>query len=143
MPASTIRGTAATTRLRKLECADGCGYIARVSRATMLRGLPGCPCGGTLEPATLEDALAAHAAGVLTDAQLEQHGEYGQWQAELSSVLHGQAGHAQRGHRLAQPEQVAMARIYADRQHVARAAQLKALRDHGYQPVTPTDPMPF
>jgi hypothetical protein len=64
-------GTVKTTRLRKCACAD-CGYVARISRTWLERGLPGCPCGGRLVPAELEDALAAHAAGHLTDAELEE-----------------------------------------------------------------------
>lgn len=49
---------AETTRLRKASCA-WCGYIIRLSRDCISRGLPGCPCGGTLEPDCLHDACAA------------------------------------------------------------------------------------
>lgn len=35
-------GSAATTRLRKVEC-TGCGYVVRMSRSWMAVGLPTCP----------------------------------------------------------------------------------------------------
>ena len=37
------------TRLRKVSCQD-CGYTVRMTRSWMLRGFPGCPCGGTMRP---------------------------------------------------------------------------------------------
>lgn len=44
------RGTSRTTRLRKASCCE-CGYIIRLSRSCMTRGLPSCPCGaGELTP---------------------------------------------------------------------------------------------
>ncbi len=49
---------AKTTRLRKAECRS-CGYIIRLSRDCISRGLPSCPCGATLEPPCLHDACAA------------------------------------------------------------------------------------
>lgn len=46
-----------TTRLRKASCPD-CGYIVRLSRDCISRGLPRCPCGLGLEPDCLYDACA-------------------------------------------------------------------------------------
>lgn len=47
-----------TTRLRKASC-PSCGYIVRLSRDCISRGLPVCPCGRDLEPDCLHDACAA------------------------------------------------------------------------------------
>jgi hypothetical protein len=49
---------AETTRLRKASCPD-CGYIVRLSRDCISRGLPVCPCGLELEPDCLYDGCAA------------------------------------------------------------------------------------
>jgi hypothetical protein len=73
-PASAVRpmhGTPKTTRLRRLDCADGCGYTIRLSRRWMDAGLPSCPCGGLLVPAAIEDADRALERGHLTAAQYE------------------------------------------------------------------------
>lgn len=52
------KGTAATTRLRKVEC-DACGCIARMSRAAIRRsGLPTCGCGVAMTCADIEDAAS-------------------------------------------------------------------------------------
>jgi hypothetical protein len=52
----SAKGTAATTRLRKVEC-DLCGCIARMSRAAIRKsGLPTCGCGQKMTCADLEDA---------------------------------------------------------------------------------------
>jgi hypothetical protein len=48
---------AETTRLRKASCPD-CGYIVRLSRECISRGLPVCPCGLTIEPECLHDLCA-------------------------------------------------------------------------------------
>lgn len=41
-------------RLRKVQC-GACGYTARVTRSWLEIGLPGCPCGGQLEPTDTAD----------------------------------------------------------------------------------------
>lgn len=41
-------------RLRKVACSD-CGYTARITRSWLEVGLPGCPCGGELEPTAPAD----------------------------------------------------------------------------------------
>lgn len=135
-------GTASTTRLRKLSCAE-CGYLVRCSRAMIERGLPGCCCGGVLVPATFEDAQLAHAAGHLSDDQLAAHPEWSEYQRQLSSILHGQASHVQRGRATQQPEGLAWARLLLERQQDARAAQLAALADHQFGGPPVEDPMPF
>lgn len=49
---------AKTTRLRKARCSS-CGYIIRLSRDCISRGLPLCPCGaGAIEPECLHDQCA-------------------------------------------------------------------------------------
>lgn len=62
------QGPHTSTRLRKAEC-PVCGYIVRLSRACIARGLPGCPCGARMEcPCIYDcehagaDAVAAHPA---------------------------------------------------------------------------------
>lgn len=55
-PCGCGQAPAETTRLRKASCP--CGYIVRLSRDCISRGLPVCPCGGTLEPDCLYDACA-------------------------------------------------------------------------------------
>ncbi len=60
----------ATTRLRKASC-SWCGYIIRLSRDCVSRGLPGCPCGGTLEPDCLHDrAFAPGEVGAAAHSEL-------------------------------------------------------------------------
>jgi hypothetical protein len=56
-PCGCGQAPADTTRLRKASCAD-CGYIIRLSRDCISRGLPVCPCGQPLEPECLYDACA-------------------------------------------------------------------------------------
>lgn len=52
------KGTAATTRLRKVEC-TACGCIARMSRAAIRRsGLPTCGCGVAMTCSDIEDAAS-------------------------------------------------------------------------------------
>ncbi len=149
MPASSkSRGTAATTRLRKLECDAGCGYIVRVSRAAMLRGLPSCYCGGQLAPDTLEDALACVEAGVMPAGALEDHGEHAQYMRELSSITRGQASHVQRGAQsrgtLAVPEQLAHQRVVKERHARADRLRIDALKLHNpRRPAAGTDDLPF
>lgn len=62
------QASAATTRLRKAEC-DECGYVIRVTREWIARGLPLCPCGEPLALRCLEDRCclpgdAGQAAGL-------------------------------------------------------------------------------
>ena len=50
------------TRLRKVACPD-CGYTARICRSWLAVGLPGCPCGGRLEPESPADRAYAGLLG--------------------------------------------------------------------------------
>lgn len=47
-----------TCRLRKAEC-RGCGYVVRLSRECIARGLPVCPCGERMECRCLEDRMVS------------------------------------------------------------------------------------
>jgi hypothetical protein len=47
-----------TCRLRKAEC-RGCGYVVRLSRECIARGLPTCPCGEAMECRCLEDRMVS------------------------------------------------------------------------------------
>jgi hypothetical protein len=47
--AAKTRGSAATTRQRKVTCPD-CGYTVRMARSWMQVGLPTCPCGEGMRP---------------------------------------------------------------------------------------------
>src|SRR6058998_2612709 len=47
-----------TCRLRKAEC-RGCGYVIRLTREWIARGLPVCPCGEQMECRCLEDRMIA------------------------------------------------------------------------------------
>lgn len=49
---------AKSCRLRKAECA-GCGYVVRVSREWIAKGLPTCVCGWSMECQCLEDRMTA------------------------------------------------------------------------------------
>jgi hypothetical protein len=137
-----MRGTATTTRNRPCECADGCGYRLRLSRAMIARGLPRCPCGALIVPSTIEDALAAHELGHLTDADLEAHGEWSEYSAALASAQHGQASHVRRGRTVRPAETVAMERVYEARATVAYANRIAALHEHAFGASTP-DEIPF
>ena len=57
-----MKRSSSTCRLRKVVCAD-CGYTARVARSWMTVGLPGCPCGGRLEPESPADRAFAGLIG--------------------------------------------------------------------------------
>jgi hypothetical protein len=91
-----------TCRLRKVSCPD-CGYVARVARSWLQVGLPGCPCGGTLEPDSAADRAYC---GLITqddvpaplwtaicrengweDAIVRQGNAYKQWQRNPDSSL--------------------------------------------------------
>lgn len=57
-----MKRSSSTCRLRKVSC-DACGYTARIARSWMQVGLPGCPCGGTLEPDSPADRAYAGLIG--------------------------------------------------------------------------------
>ena len=57
-----------TSRMRKLECFR-CGYLVRVSRTHLERGLPTCPCGMELEPHCLWDRATAGDDRAAAEAQ--------------------------------------------------------------------------
>lgn len=142
--AARLPGTARTTRLRKLVCSDECGYIARVSRAAIDRGLPACPCGGILWPWDLEDVHRAARAGHLTSAQVAAHPLVQEWAQERASILHGQAGAAGAGRgglrianrQLQQPDALAALRV-------ARNVRADAQRAKNPGPRAAADPIPF
>lgn len=141
-------GTAATTRLRKLECEAGCGYIVRVSRAAMDKGLPSCCCGALLAPAALEDAIRAHEHGHLSDEQLAAHPEHEAYWREQSSVLHGQAragGLSWAGQRktMREPADVAYRRVLKQRRVDALAAQRHSPLTFNAPAAVAAEPMPF
>lgn len=99
MPAPRKRGNAAcpckcgqpavkTSRTRRLSCRM-CEYTARVSRAMIVRGLPGCPCGAVLEPDCLEDrCLVPGDYGAAAWAELEGKRVYGEIQGDRARVGH-------------------------------------------------------
>lgn len=143
------------TRQRLLACDAGCGYKARVSRAMIARGLPGCPCGGRLVPATLEDAELAHAHGHLSDDELAAHPEAEAFRRELARVLHGRAGshaHVNFGEAVAKtadgrlsPDQLAWKRLLKARRTEAVESQRAALKAHafGVDAAASEEPIPF
>lgn len=146
MPASRRAvGSASTTRLRKLEC-PVCGCVARQSRSWMVRGLLVCSCGARMIPDALEDAIACHAAGVLSDVELEQHPERVLLERAANSAAHGQAfrgGLHAAGHRgWDSPDVKAAAVLERDRRERAVANRLNALSEHNPRR-RPVAPMPF
>jgi hypothetical protein len=135
-------GTVKTTRLRKCACGD-CGYVARISRTWLERGLPGCPCGGRLIPADLEDALAAHAAGHLTDAELETHPEHWTYVRERERIERGRTGAHKWGEDLRRDtaktrtgrlsaDELALERVEAGRAVERNRARHAALAAHAF-----------
>jgi hypothetical protein len=52
--AARTRGSAATTRQRKVTCPE-CGYTVRMARSWMQVGLPTCPCGEPMRPESPAD----------------------------------------------------------------------------------------
>jgi hypothetical protein len=137
-------GTVKTTRLRKCECA-GCGYVARISRTWLSRGLPGCPCGERLIPTDLDDVLAALDAGHVATADLDSHAEYVTYQRAMASALHGQAPRALKygSDHLRSPEEIALLKVRAIRDLAAHDARHAALRAHAFGGATTPDEMPF
>jgi hypothetical protein len=145
-------GTVKTTRLRKCECPE-CGYVARVSRTWLQRGLLECPCGGRLVPADLDDVLAAVDAGHVTDLELEQHDEYALYMRELRRIEHGRAGKGAKWGALAQAQaktrdgrmsdgELALSRVETARALAAHQARHAALNAHAFGGAT-NDEMPF
>ena len=97
----------AKTRLRKVACSD-CGYTARICRSWLAVGLPGCPCGGTLEPESPADRAFAGLIGP-ADVSLAEwnqiarengweimrnHGQHARSRPVGASVLHEVRGAA-------------------------------------------------
>lgn len=138
--ASNLPGARARTRLRKLQCSDGCGYIVRVSRATMLRGLPGCPCcpGAVLWPWDVDDVEACALADVLSREQYERHPLVVEYERQRASVLHGQAWKGD-AHTVETPDSIALLRVARMVREDAVANQLAAARAQA----PAAEPMPF
>lgn len=113
--------------LHRLEC-SGCGAYVYGTVANLERhGMPVCGCGGGFMPERLELAMLLG----LEDAPVVV-----EYERELSSVIHGQASHVQRGRSVRVPEAVAAERVERDRRERGRAHVLAALR-----PVA--EPIPF
>lgn len=142
-------GTVKTTRLRKCECA-GCGYVARVSRTWLQRGLLGCPCGGQLVPTDLDDVLAALDAGHVDATGLGEHAEYVTYTRAAASAARGQAGRSAKwgavsadGTPWQTPEEIALVKVRAIRDLAAHESRHAALRAHAFGGATTPDDMPF
>jgi hypothetical protein len=142
-------GTVKTTRLRKCECA-GCGYVARVSRTWLQRGLLACPCGGQLVPTDLDDVLGALDAGYVTAADLETHAEYVTYTRAAASAARGQAGRSAKWGAVAAdgtpwqtPEEIALVKVRAIRDLAAHDARHAALAAHAFGGPKTEDPIPF
>lgn len=141
-------GTVKTTRLRKCECPD-CGYVARVSRTWLQRGLLGCPCGGRLLPADLDDVLAAVDAGHVSESELDGHAEWLTYTRAVASAARGQAGRSARWGAVAadgtpwrSPEEIAAVKVRAMRDLAAHEARHAALKAHAFGGAA-NDEMPF
>jgi hypothetical protein len=104
---SPMRGTPKTTRLRRLDCADGCGYTIRLSRKWLDVGLPSCPCGGLLVPAAIEDADRALERGHLTAAQYDSIPEVAELHHHIAGIAHGRSGSKDAGTSLARTARAA------------------------------------
>jgi hypothetical protein len=145
-----MRGTPKTTRLRRLDCADGCGYTVRLSRKWLDVGLPSCPCGGLLVPAAIEDADRVLECGHLTAAQYDAIPEVAELHHHLAGIAHGRAGSKDAGTSLARTAQgrksdtaLAHDRLYRSRASEAYARRLAALEPHRFGGAPSTDDMPF
>jgi hypothetical protein len=128
-----LPGAPARTRLRKLECPE-CGYIVRVSRACIVRGLPSCCCGELLVPATLEDATLAFQAGHLPAGVFAEHPEQVAYAAACASIGHGRSGSPLAGTTRAKTAdgrksdtELAWERVQRDRVRDAQRRRLAAL----------------
>lgn len=142
-------GTVKTTRLRKCECSS-CGYVARVSRTWLQRGLLGCPCGSRLVPTDLDDVLAALDAGHVAEEELREHGEYVTYVRATESAARGQAGRSAKwgavspdGTPWRTPEEIALLKVRAIRDLAAHNARHAALKAHAFGGAKTDDPMPF
>lgn len=112
--------------LHKLECAGCESYVYATVASLERHGIPSCACGAEYVPDRLELAgLLGVQAPVLDE-----------YRRELSSVLHGQASHGQRGRRLRPAEEVAAQRVESRRRDRARSNRLGAL-------LPAAEPMPF
>jgi hypothetical protein len=145
-----MRGTPKTTRLRRLDCADGCGYTIRLSRRWMDAGLPSCPCGGLLVPAAIEDADRALERGHLTVAEYNAIPEVAELHHHLASIAQGRSGSKDAGTELARTAKgrqsdtaLAHDRLYKARAAEAYARRLAALEPHRFGGAPSTDDMPF
>jgi hypothetical protein len=143
-------GATTTTRLRRLDCADGCGYTIRLSRRWMDAGLPSCPCGGLLVPAAIEDADRALEHGHLTVAQYDSIPEVAELHHHLAGIAHGRSGSKDAGTSLARTADgrkpdlaLAHDRLYRSRASEAYARRLAALEPHRFGGAPSTDDMPF
>lgn len=117
--------------LQRLSC--GCGASVWQTWAAVERGpRPVCGCGTRFVPDDLELAAA-----VCDTAELDAHEWHGEYARQLSSVLHGQASHVQRGNNVRGVEAVAYERVQKARRAAAKQSQLSGLR----RPAA--DPIPF
>lgn len=110
---AALPGAAAKTRLRKLVCAEDCGYPPiRVSRRAIALGLPCCPCGAALWPWDLDDLAFARSQGSLSDDQWTAHPLVQEFEREYAAVTQGQQGHRKRGWQaLESPDALATLRV--------------------------------
>lgn len=115
--------------LHKLECPCGAYVYATVAMLER-HGLPACPCGERFQP---EHAELAGLLGVDCDALDE-------YRRELSSILHGQAAHVQRGRAVQPAEHLAAQRVEARRRDRAYRNRLMALQCTA---VAESDTIPF
>lgn len=131
--AARLPGHASKTRLRKLVCADGCGYPpVRCSRAAIEQGLPSCPCGAVLWPWDLEDVELALAAGSLDPALYDAHPLVTEFRREWAKVTRGQHGHQKRASQLDSPDAIASLRVGQAVHQDAQASRLDAARAGGH-----------
>lgn len=98
-------------------------------------------------PSALEDVLACHELGLVTDAQLAEHPEHAVYTAGVAGALHGQASHVQRGRQstgnLRDPAAIAFERLLRDRRASAVRAQLDALKPYQRSADAAEEPIPF
>ncbi len=119
----TLQAATKRTGLHKCscwDCPDGSAYltVAQIEKGRV----PSCFCGGRLVPDRFDLAEL-----VLEPAELEQHGEYREYQSRLAGAVKGQASHVQRGRQTRAPETVALEHVAKSRQVAARAMKLAAL----------------
>lgn len=112
--------------LHRLECVCG-AYTYSTVACLEGHGVPSCGCGEQFAPDEVELAFLLG---------LEDAPSVAEYRAELSSVMHGQASHGQRGRQLRPAESVAAERVSTRRRERARSNRLRAI-----MPVA--EPMPF